>query len=56
MMRDDALRQQLVTNPHSPGQVRAVAPLRNIDAWYEALGVKEGDKQYIEPGARVRIW
>ncbi|MEO8383299.1 MAG: M13-type metalloendopeptidase [Acidobacteriota bacterium] len=56
MMRDDALRQQLATNSHSPGTVRAVNPLRNVDAWYDAFGVKEGDKSYVKPEERVRIW
>jgi len=54
--RPDALRQQLMTNPHSPGTVRALAPLRNVDAWYEAFGVKEGDAEYVKPEDRVRIW
>ncbi len=56
LMRDDALRQLLTTNPHSPGPVRAFAPLRNVDAWYEAFGVKEGDANYVKPEERVRIW
>jgi putative endopeptidase len=56
LYRDEALRRQLTTGPHSPGFVRAFAPLRNIDAWYEAFGVKEGDKLYIKPEDRVRIW
>jgi putative endopeptidase len=56
LSRPEALRQQLVSDSHSPGQVRAVAPLRNIDAWYEAWGIKPGDKQYLAPGERVRIW
>jgi putative endopeptidase len=56
LFRDDALRQQIVNGPHSPGQVRAFAPLRNVDAWYEAFGVKEGDKMYVKPEERVRIW
>ena len=56
LFRDEALRQQLTTGPHSPGFVRAFAPLRNVDAWYEAFGVKEGDKLYIKPEERVRIW
>jgi putative endopeptidase len=56
MMRDDALRQQLATNSHSPGHIRAFAPLRNVDAWYEAFGVKEGDKNYVKPEDRVKIW
>ena len=56
LFRDEALRQQLTTGPHSPGFVRAFAPLRNVDAWYAAFGVKEGDKLYIKPEERVRIW
>ncbi|HEY0158670.1 MAG TPA: M13-type metalloendopeptidase [Thermoanaerobaculia bacterium] len=56
LYRDEALRQQLTTGPHSPGFVRAFAPLRNIDAWYDAFGIKEGDKLYIKPEDRVRIW
>lgn len=54
--RDDALRQQLVNGTHSPGQIRAFGPLRNIDAWYEAFQVKPGDTLYIAPEDRVRIW
>jgi putative endopeptidase len=49
-------RQQIVNGPHSPGQIRAFAPLRNVDAWYEAFNVKPGDKLYIPPEQRVRIW
>ena len=56
LYRDEALRQQLTTGPHSPGFVRAFAPLRNVDAWYEAFGVKEGDQLYVKPEERVRIW
>jgi putative endopeptidase len=56
MMRDDALRQYIMTNSHSPGMVRAFAPLRNVDAWYDAFGVKEGDANYVKPEDRVRIW
>ena len=54
--RDDALRQQLVNGPHSPGQIRAFAPLRNVDAWYEAFNVTPQDAHYIAPKDRVRIW
>ena len=56
LWRDDALRQQLVNGTHSPGHIRAFAPLRNIDAWYAAFGIKEGDPLYIAPEDRVRIW
>jgi putative endopeptidase len=56
LQRPEALRQQLVSDPHSPGQVRAVAPLRNMDLWYTTWGIKPGDRQYIAPADRVRIW
>jgi putative endopeptidase len=56
LFRDDALRQQIINGPHSPGFIRAFAPLRNIDAWYEAFEVKEGDSHYVAPDQRVRIW
>ncbi|HEY6844039.1 MAG TPA: M13-type metalloendopeptidase, partial [Thermoanaerobaculia bacterium] len=56
LQRDGALRQQLMTNPHSPGQIRAFAPLRNVDAWYAAFNVKPGDAEYLSPEDRVRIW
>ncbi|WP_324750701.1 M13-type metalloendopeptidase [Sphingomonas sp. LY54] len=56
LWRDDALRQQIVNGPHSPGQIRAFAPLRNVDAWYDAFGIKEGDALYVKPEDRVRIW
>jgi putative endopeptidase len=56
LFRDDALRQQLVQGPHSPGQIRAFAPLRNVDEWYTSFDVKPGDKLYIKPEDRVRIW
>jgi putative endopeptidase len=56
LWRDDALKQQLVNGPHSPGQIRAFAPLRNADDWYKAFNVQPGDKLYIAPENRVRIW
>jgi putative endopeptidase len=54
--RDDKLRQQLVSDPHSPNQARVDVPVRNIDAFYEAFGVKPGGKMYVAPDQRVRIW
>ncbi|GJG88275.1 peptidase M13 [Gemmatimonadetes bacterium T265] len=54
--RDDALRQQLLTDPHSPGPVRALVPLVNNDAFEAAWDVKPGDKMYRAPEERVRIW
>jgi putative endopeptidase len=54
--RDDALRQQMAADPHSPSKFRAIGPPRNDDAWYAAFGVKPGDKYYLAPADRVRIW
>ncbi|HLZ76558.1 M13 family metallopeptidase [Phenylobacterium sp.] len=54
--RDDALRQQLVSDPHSPERARVDVPMRNVDAFYAAFGLKPGDAMYLAPGDRVRIW
>ncbi|WP_292065264.1 M13 family metallopeptidase [Brevundimonas sp. UBA7664] len=54
--RDDALRQQIDTDSHSPAEFRVIGPVRNIDAWYEAFDVQPGDKYYLAPEDRVRIW
>jgi len=54
--RDEALRQQLVTGPHSPGMFRAKTPVRNVDAWYEAFDVQPGQTLYVAPADRVRLW
>ncbi len=54
--RDEALETQIKTDPHSPGMYRATQPLKNIDAFYEAFDIKEGDAMYIAPEDRVRIW
>jgi putative endopeptidase len=54
--RPDAERQQLVTDPHSPGRYRAITAERNIDAWYKAFDVQPGEKLYIPPQDRVTIW
>jgi putative endopeptidase len=54
--RPDALKQQVATDVHSPGRFRVDGPMRNIDAWYDAFGVKPGNKLYLKPDERVRIW
>ncbi|MFC5044789.1 M13 family metallopeptidase [Aquimarina hainanensis] len=55
-IREDALRTQIKTDPHSPGEVRAIQPLLNVPAFYKAFGIKEGDKMYLAPEKRVNIW
>ncbi len=54
--RDDALRQQVLTNVHSPEMFRANGPLGNVPEFYTTFGVKPGDKLYIDPAKRVKIW
>ncbi|MFL6593240.1 MAG: M13 family metallopeptidase [Luteimonas sp.] len=54
--RDEALVNLIKSNPHSPAMYRINGPLRNIDAWYTAFGVKPGDRLYVAPEDRVRIW
>ncbi|HEX8841813.1 MAG TPA: M13-type metalloendopeptidase [Sphingomicrobium sp.] len=53
--REAALRQQLLTDPHSPCPVRTDV-VRNMDPWYSAFGAKPGQKLYLAPADRVRIW
>jgi predicted metalloendopeptidase len=54
--RDEALRNQLLTDAHSPGMFRAFVPLTNIDAFYAAFNLQPGDKLYRPPAERVKIW
>jgi len=53
--REGTLRQQVMTDPHSPSEYRTDA-VRNIDAWYPAFQVKEGEALYLSSAERVRIW
>jgi putative endopeptidase len=53
--RDAALRQQVLSDPHAPGQYRALT-VRNEDGWYTAFDIKPTDKLYLAPKDRVRIW
>ncbi|MFT4057603.1 MAG: M13-type metalloendopeptidase [Novosphingobium sp.] len=55
-VREAQARQFLVTDPHSPPQYRVNGIVRNFDEWYKAFGVKPGDKLYLAPKDRVRIW
>ena len=54
--RDEAIKNQVKTDPHSPGMYRAYVPLQNVESWYQAFDIKEGDKLYVEPEKRVKIW
>ncbi len=54
--REETLVNQIKSDPHSPAMYRANGPLRNFDPWYAAFNVKPGDKMYLPPEQRVRIW
>ncbi len=54
--RDEALRNQIMADPHSPGENRVNGVVRNIDAWYAAFHVQPGDKLYLAPEKRIHIW
>ncbi len=56
MAREAALRQQLQTDPHSPGEYRANGPLGHLDAFYTAFNVQPGDPMYVAPEDRIRLW
>jgi putative endopeptidase len=54
--REDAERQQVITNEHSPAKYRVNGTVRNVDAWYKAFNVQPGDALYLPPEQRVHIW
>jgi len=54
--RPEALRQQIQTDPHSPGQYRTNGPLMNMPEFYEAFGCKDGNKMVRATADRSRIW
>lgn len=55
-MRDEAIKNQVKTDPHSPGMYRAYVPLQNVESFYQAFDIKEGDKLYVKPENRIKIW
>ena len=56
LIREEALRNQVVSDSHSPGEFRANGTVRNMDEWYEAFAVQAGAKLFVAPEQRVRIW
>lgn len=56
LYREDNLVSRLTTDPHSPSQYRTNGVLRNLDAWYAAFDIQEGDALYLPPEERVSIW
>lgn len=55
-IRDDALRARLLSDPHSPAPYRVDGPLRNVDGFYQAFDVQGGDRMFLAPAERVKIW
>ena len=53
---EESMRNRIVTDPHSPGEFRALGSLSNMDEFYDAFDVKEGDAMYLPPEKRVKIW
>ncbi|HEX8900948.1 M13 family metallopeptidase [Vitreimonas sp.] len=56
LIRDAALRNQILTDPHSPAVYRCNGTVRNMDAWYAAFNVQPGDALYLPPEERVTVW
>jgi endothelin-converting enzyme/putative endopeptidase len=54
--REGALRERVLTDPHSPSEFRVNGVVRNVDAWYRAFNVQPGDRLYLPPDQRVKIW
>jgi len=54
--RDEAVRQQVATDPHSPEEFRVNQVVRNVDSYYDAFGVQPGDTAWLDPDQRVSIW
>lgn len=54
--RDEHIKNQVKTDPHSPAMYRAYVPLQNVEAFYKAFDIKEGDGMYVAPEKRVKIW
>jgi len=55
-MRDEAIKNQVKTDPHTPGMYRAFVPLQNVDAFYKAFDITESQKLFVKPENRVKIW
>lgn len=56
IIREEALRTQIKTDPHSPAKYRGYVPLQHVDAFYEAFNIQESDSMWVAPEKRVRIW
>ena len=55
-MRDEAIKNQVKTDPHSPGMYRAYVPLQNVEAFYKSFNIQPNNGMYLAPDDRVKIW
>lgn len=55
-IKDEELRNRILTDPHAPARQRINGPLRHLNEFYEAFGLKEGDKMWLPAGERIKIW
>ena len=55
-LREGTLRERVLTDEHSPPEYRVNGVVRNVDAWYRAFNIQPGDRLYLPPEQRVRIW
>jgi putative endopeptidase len=55
-MRDEAIKNQVKTDPHSPGMYRAYVPLQNVEAFYKAFNIQPNNGMFVVPEKRVKIW
>jgi len=55
-IRDETLRQRVLTNPHAPREIRSYAPLTNMQEFYNAFNVHSGDKMWRADSVRVVLW
>jgi predicted metalloendopeptidase len=56
VIREEQLRVQVTSDPHSPAEYRCNGVVRNVDAWYGAFDVEPGEKLYLPPADRLHIW
>ena len=56
IMRPEAMRERVATDPHSPDEIRCNQTSRNIDQFHQAFGTQPGDAMWLAPEERVRIW
>ena len=54
--RDEVLANQILTDVHAPAFLRVNGPLSDVPEFYEAFNIKKGDKMWLDPDKRVRIW